>query len=85
MLKLHFAILLIASSRKTRNSQSLESRNQNPTYGISGLFCSYYITVTVITSRPESQSEKKKSAALWGNYDETYEVIDDEIMMKPMR
>ena len=26
-------ILLIASSRKTRNSQSLESHNQNPTYG----------------------------------------------------
>ena len=28
------AILLIASYRKTRNSQSKESRNQNPTYGI---------------------------------------------------
>ena len=30
----HFAILLIARSRKTPNSQSLESCNQNPTYGI---------------------------------------------------
>ena len=29
----HFAILLIASSRKTCNSQSLESCNQNPNYG----------------------------------------------------
>ena len=28
------AILLIASYGKTRNSQSKESRNQNPTYGI---------------------------------------------------
>ena len=34
MLELYFAILLIAhvSSWKVRNSQSLESRNQNPTY-----------------------------------------------------
>ena len=30
----HFVKLLIASSRKTRNSQLLESRNQNPTHGI---------------------------------------------------
>ena len=30
----YFAILLIASSRKTHNSQSLESRNQNPTNDI---------------------------------------------------
>ena len=28
----YFMILLIASSRKTCNSQSLESCNQNPTY-----------------------------------------------------
>ena len=34
-----FAILLIASSRKTHNSQSLESRNQNPTYGIASPVC----------------------------------------------
>ena len=33
-LKRYFAILLIVRSRKTHNSQSLESRNQNPTYGI---------------------------------------------------
>ena len=30
----YFAILLIASFRKTHNSQSLESRNQNLTYSI---------------------------------------------------
>ena len=30
-----------ASSRKTRNSQSLESRNQNPTYGIRDLCGAY--------------------------------------------
>ena len=30
----HFAILLIASSRQSRNLQSLESHNQNPTYDI---------------------------------------------------
>ena len=29
----HFAILLIASSRKTHNLQLLESYNENPTYG----------------------------------------------------
>ena len=34
MLELYLAILLISSSRKTRNSQSLESCNQYPTYGI---------------------------------------------------
>ena len=34
MLELYFAILLIANSWKTCNSQSLESRNQNPIYGI---------------------------------------------------
>ena len=29
----YFAVFLIASSRKTHNSQSLESHNQNLTYG----------------------------------------------------
>ena len=28
----YFVILMIASSRKTHNSQSLETQNQNPTY-----------------------------------------------------
>ena len=43
MLELYFAILLIASSWKTRNSQSLESHNQNPTYG--SLSFNYYLRV----------------------------------------
>ena len=34
MLKVTSVNLLIASSRKTHNSQSLDSRNQNTTYGI---------------------------------------------------
>ena len=45
-----FANLLIMSSRKTHNSQSLDSRNQNPTYGILQCLCITGIVINMTDS-----------------------------------
>ena len=79
--------LLIASSRKTCNSQSFDSRNQNPTYGINGnrcvheyefvnacvcVFVCVCMHVCVGVCVCVSNSEKNKILSLVGNNNNDY-------------
>ena len=69
-----FANLLIASSTKTHNSQSSDSRNQNLTYGIMALrvlaACTYTASCQIVNAMAEEKKpQDRENSTRRGNTD----------------